>query len=217
MTRRHRGTRVTIRFEARLPHARWGPLFHVFRLEQPDVRLDWKPGGHPTRDRSLLDGADVGLFIEPPHEPGLVGVTLDASPMVVIVAAGDPLAHHAAVRAADILHRPFPGSPTLDPEWTSFWTLNEQRGSPPELTDDDVKTAEDALQVVATGRAIATAPACAAVGLAHPGVIALPLRDGPQVRTRLLWRSDDDNPIIDSLVDLATAWTGKGREDGPPP
>jgi DNA-binding transcriptional LysR family regulator len=137
--------------------------------------------------------------------------------MVVIVAAGDPLAHHAAVRVADIIHRPFPGSPTLDPEWTSFWTLNEQRGSPPELTDDDVKTAEDAMQVVAAGRAIATAPASVAVGLAHPGVIALPLRDGPQVRTRLLWRSDDDNPIIDSLVDLATAWTGNGRDDGPPP
>ena len=124
--------------------------------------------------------------------------------MVVIVAAGDPLAHDAAVRGADILHRPFPGSPTLDPEWTSLWTLNEQR-SPPELTDDDVKAAEDALQVVATGRAIATAPASVAAGLTHPGVIALPLRDGPQVRTRLLWRSDDDNPIIDWLVDLATA------------
>jgi DNA-binding transcriptional LysR family regulator len=209
--------RVTIRFEARLSHARWGPLFHVFRLEQPDVRLDWKPGGHPTRERSLLDGADVGLFLEPPHEPGLVGVTIDTSPMVVIVAAGDPLAHDAGVRVADILDRPFPGSPNLNPEWTSFWTLNEQRGSPPELTDDDVETAEDALGVVATGRAIATAPASVAIGLAHPGVIALPLRDGPQVRTRLLWRSGDDNPIIDSLVDLATAWTREGRDDRTPP
>ena len=110
MTRQHTRTRVTIRFEARLPHARWGPLFHVFRLEQPDVRLEWKPGGHPTRERSLLVGADVGLFLEPPHEPGLVGVTLDTSPMVVIVAAGDPLAHHVGVRVADILDRLFPAA-----------------------------------------------------------------------------------------------------------
>jgi DNA-binding transcriptional LysR family regulator len=216
MTSRHGRTRVTIHFEARLPHARWGPLFHVFRLEQPHVRLDWKPGGYPTRERSLLDGADVGLFLEPPHQPGLVGLTLDTSPMVVIVAAGDPLAHHAEPRVADILDRPFPGSPNLNPEWTSFWTLDEQRGSPPELTDDDVETAEDVLQVVATGRAIATAPASVAIGLPHPGVITLPLRDGPQVRTRLLWRAGDDDPIIDSLVDLATAWTRHGPEDRTP-
>ena len=93
--------------------------------------------------------------------------------MVVIVAAGDPLAHHVGVRVADILDRLFPRSPALNPESTSFWTLNMERGSPPELTDDDVKTAEDALDVVAAGRAIATAPASVAIGLAHPGVIAL--------------------------------------------
>jgi DNA-binding transcriptional LysR family regulator len=209
-------TPVTIRFEARLSQARWGPLFHVFRLEQPDVRLDWKPGGHPTLERPLLEGADVGLFLEPLDEPGLVGITIETSPMVVIVAAGDPLAHQVRVRVADILDRPFPRSPTLHPEWTSFWTLDKQRGGPPELTDDDVRTADDLLDVVAAGRAIATAPASVATGLAHPGVIALPLRDGPQVRTRLVWRSGDDNPIIGSLVELATAWTRDGREDRAP-
>jgi hypothetical protein len=45
-------------------------------------------------------------------------------------------------------------------------------------------------------------------------VVALPLSDGPPVRTDLVWRSDDDNPAVRSLVDLATAWTGRdGRED----
>ena len=168
MTARGATSQLTILFEARLPAARWGPLFHVFCLEHPDLRLKWQPIGLPTRGRSLLEGAAVGLFVEPPPEAGLSALTLDVSPMVVIVAAGDRLADHTELRVADILDRPFPGGPSLNPEWTAFWTLDEQRGGPATRTDDDVKTAEDGLAVIAAGRAIATLPTSIADGLAHP-------------------------------------------------
>jgi hypothetical protein len=132
--------------------------------------------------------------------------------MAVLVAVGDRLAHNTELRLADILDRPFPGGPNLNPEWTSFWTLDEQRGAPATRTDDDVKTAEDAFEVIAAGRAIGTLPTSIAHGVAHPGVIALPLRDGPPVRTRLVWGSNHDNPILEALLDLATAWTRDGRQ-----
>jgi hypothetical protein len=38
---------------------------------------------------------------------------------------------------ADVVDRPFPGSPNLNPERSSSG-LSKQRGGPPELTDDDV-------------------------------------------------------------------------------
>jgi DNA-binding transcriptional LysR family regulator len=202
---------VKIVFDARLPTARWGPLFHVFRLEHPDVRLEWQPIGLPIRGRSLLDGADVGLFIEPPSEAGSSALTLDVSPMAVLVAAGDRLAHSTELRVAEILDRPFPGGPNLNPEWASFWALDEQRGAPAPRTDDDVRTAEDGLEVIAAGRAIGTLPSWMVDGLPHPGVIALPLIDGPPVRTRLVWRSHSDDPDVDALVDLATVWTRDRR------
>jgi len=217
MTAEDASTRVAIRFEACLPHARWAPLFHVFRLERPDVRLDWRAAGFPARENSLLGDADVGLFVEPPAQDGLATLTLDVSAMAVIVPAGDRLAEHDRRRVADILDRSFPGSPSLHPAWTSFWTLAEQRGGPPRFTDDDVRTAEDALHVVAAGRAIATMAATVANGLAHPGVVALQLRDGPPVRTCLLWRPDDANPAVHALVDLATAWTQTRRTTRPGP
>jgi DNA-binding transcriptional LysR family regulator len=63
--------------------------------------------------------------------------------------------------------------------------------------------------VVASGAAIATVPASMSGGLPHPGVVALPLVDGPDVLTKLVWRAaDDGDPAVAALVDLATAWTG---------
>jgi DNA-binding transcriptional LysR family regulator len=211
MTAQGATRQLKIVFDAGVPTARWGPLFHVFRLEHPEVRLKWQPTGFPTRRRPLLEGADVGLFVEPAPEADRSAFTLDVSPMAVVVAAGDRLAHNTELRVGDILDRAFPGGPNLDPEWTSFWTLDEQRGGPAPRTADDVRSAEDGLEVIAGGRAIGTLPAWMADGLAHPGVVTLPLRDGPDVRTRLVWHSHSDNPIVDALLDLATVWARLGR------
>src|SRR4051794_14714623 len=96
--------------------------FHVFPLEQPGVGLEWRPRPFPARGGSLLEDVDVSLLLEPPRQDGICCLTLDVSPMVVLVAAGDPLAHHIEPEVAGILDRPFPGSPNLNPEWRSFWT-----------------------------------------------------------------------------------------------
>jgi DNA-binding transcriptional LysR family regulator len=206
--------RLTVAYQALLPHVRWGPLFHVYRLEQPDVLLQWLPTGFPTAEGSLLEGADVGLYLEPLPARGLRALTLDTSPMVVIAGAGESLAGGEELSVRDILDTPFPGAPRLDPRWTAFWTLDEQRGGPAPRTDDDVTNMDEALAAIASGRAIGTLPAWVAGGLAHPGVIALPLDDGPQVRTSLVFRTDDERAHVRALVDLATVWTGLGR-DGP--
>jgi DNA-binding transcriptional LysR family regulator len=202
-----------VAFDARLPQARWGPLFHVLRLERPTLTLDWHPVGFPQPGRPLLERADVGLFLQPPHEDGLTELTLDASPMVVVVAAGHRLADCDELEVADILGEPFPGGPNIHPGWCAFWSLDAHRGGPPPRTDDDVRTAEEGMTVVASGRAIATLPEWVAGGLTHPGVLSVPLRDGPRVETRLVWRSGDDDPVVRALVELATEWTRDTRPD----
>jgi DNA-binding transcriptional LysR family regulator len=205
-------TTLTVAFEVRLPHARWGPMFHVFCLEQGEVTLEWRPTEFPRDGRSLVEGADIGVFLHPPHEDGLRALTLDASPMAVVMAVGHRLAGHDELSVADVLDEPFPGGPSLDPAWSAFWTLDEQRGAPAKRSDDDVRCAEDGVAVVASGRAIATVPMWVPDGLTHPGVIALPLRDAPHAETRLVWRSDATSRAVRSLVELARAWT---RERGP--
>jgi DNA-binding transcriptional LysR family regulator len=206
-------TRVRIRYEARLPQARWGPLFHVFRLERPGVVLDWRANGFPMREQPLLGGVDAGLFLEPSLEPGLGALTLEVSPMAVVVGAGHPLAGHGELCVADILDQRFPGCPSLNPESVAFWTLDRLRGGPPALTGDDVRTADQLLEIVAEGRAVATFPTSVAGGLEHPGVVALRLVDGPMVTTRLVWHAADGNPHVRALVELAGAWTRTDRPD----
>src|ERR1700710_2589269 len=107
-----------------LPMARWGTLFHVLTLERPGLRLAWQPTGFPTRNRHLLEGADVGLFLEPPEEPGIAALTLGVSRICVVMAAGHRLARgNHELRVADVLDQPFPGHPDLHPEWAAFWSL----------------------------------------------------------------------------------------------
>jgi DNA-binding transcriptional LysR family regulator len=190
-----------------LPLARWGPLFHLLRVEQPDARLQWQAVGFPTVDRPLLAGADVGLFVAPPPEPDVRTLTIETSQMAVAMAAGHRLAFSPELTVADVLDEPFPWGPSLNPHWRAFWTLDDRRGGPPTLTEDDVRNAEQALDVVAEGRAIVTTAASLANGLPHPGVVALGLVDGPPVATRLVWRTETEHPALGRLVDLALAMT----------
>jgi DNA-binding transcriptional LysR family regulator len=205
--------RLRVAFEGGLPVGRFGPLFHVLCLEQPATRLEWTAVGFPTVSSPLLDGADVGLFTSPPVTEGLSALTLDESPMFVAMAVGHPLARRGEVRVADILDEPFPAGPDLQPEWRAFWTLDSARGGPPKV-GGEVANIEDGLELVVSGRAIATVAAWVPDGLAHPGLIAVPLVDGPSVATRLVWHSNDDRAIVRALLDLAAAWTGDRRRNG---
>jgi DNA-binding transcriptional LysR family regulator len=208
-------SQLRVAFDA-LPFARWGPLFQILCIEQPGVRLQWLAVGFPTRERSLLEGAEVGLFVGPPHETGLSALTIEASQMLVLMAVGHRLGRHHELSVADIVDEPFPGGSNLHPEWRAFWTLDRQRGGPPKLTDDRVENAEQWLHAVASGRAIGIVPATIASGLPHPGVVTVPLTDGPSVATRLVWRSDNENPLVRSLVDIAADMTAISKATEPP-
>ena len=135
--------------------------------------------------------------------------------MVVVMAVGHRLAQQDTLSVADVLDEPFPGGPNLRPEWKAFWTLDEQRGGPPQRTGD-ITGAQQGLQAVVAGRMIATVPDWVARGLAHPGVVALALTDGPPVTTCLVWRDDEQHPFVLRLVKLAAAWARDRRVDAAP-
>jgi DNA-binding transcriptional LysR family regulator len=200
-----------------MPFARWGGLFHVLCLEHPAAALEFTPVGFPTNGTSRLEGADVGLFVHPPRGSDLECLVLERSPMVVLMAAGYRLAkEHDELRVADVLDEPFPAGPSLDQAWTAFWTLDDFRGRPPKRSNGALRGVREGLDTVAAGQAVGTFPASMAAGLAHPGVVALPLVDGPLVETALVWRAGERHPLVGALVDVAAAMTlaGSGADAG---
>ena len=144
--------KLRVAFDA-LPLARWGSLFHVLLLERPEVRLEWLPREFPRDDRPLLDGADVGLFVEPPLDSGLDALSVGSSPMVVLMAVGHGLARHHELRVADILAEPFPDAPHLHREWKAFWSLDAYRGGPPRATILRAENLQNAITAIAHGDA----------------------------------------------------------------
>src|SRR4051812_47111542 len=203
---------LRVAFDA-LPLARWGSLFHVLLLERPGIRLKWMAREFPPDDQPLLDGADVGLFVEPPLDPGLGALTVGSSPMVVVMPAGHRLARHHELRVADVLAEPFFDAPHLNREWRAFWSLDAYRGGPPPATRLGAENLQSAITAIAGGDAIGTFAASLADGLPHPGVIWLPLIDGPMVATRLVWRAGDGHPVIRTLIDIARDMFGHTRGD----
>jgi DNA-binding transcriptional LysR family regulator len=202
--------RLRIAFDD-MPMARWGTLFNVLCLEHPTAALEFTPVAFPTDGSSRLEGADVGLFVNPPRGSGLERLVLERSPMVVLMAAGYGLAReHDELRVADVLDEPFPAGPPLDPAWTAFWTLDDLRRGPPRLAGGAVRGTREGVDAVAAGRAVATFPASMAAGLAHPGIVWLPLVDGPLVETALVWRTGTRHPLVGALVDLAAAMKSPG-------
>jgi DNA-binding transcriptional LysR family regulator len=203
---------LRVAFDA-LPLARWGSLFHVLLLERPGVRLEWLPREFPRDDRPLLDGAEIGLFVEPPLEQGLAALTVGSSPMVVLTSVGHRLARHHELRITDVLAEPFFDAPHLNQEWRAFWTLDSYRGGPPPAMRIGAENLQSVMTAIASGEAIGTFAASLADGLPHPGIIWLPLIDGPMVATRLVWRADDTSPAVRALVDIACDMLGDTRDD----
>ena len=148
---------MRVGFLSGFPLARWGPLFHVLCLERPGLQIAWLPLPFPRQDAPLLAGADVGLLLQPPVRPGLATLTLDVSPMVVVVAVGHPLAQREELRVADVVGARFPRhDAALDREWAAFWTLDAKRGGTPATADTEVDSMGEGLEAVASGAAIAT-------------------------------------------------------------
>jgi len=114
----------------------------------------------------------------------------------VLMAAGHRLARHHELRVADVLAEPFPDAPHLHRVWRAFWSLDAYRGGPPPAAPLEAGNLQSGITLIARGDAIGTFPASLADGLPHPGVIWLPLIDGPMVATRLVWRAGDANPMI---------------------
>jgi DNA-binding transcriptional LysR family regulator len=178
-------------------------MFHLLRRQHPDAELLWRALEYPVAGRPPLEDADVGLLVEPQTGSDLDTLILCTEERLVAVALNHPLAARGKLTVSEVLDQPFPGSSDVDPRWQAFWTLDRERGGPPKWSDDRVENEAQAIDAVASGRAIATVTAGVGNSLNHPGIATIPLIDARRAAVKLVWRAGDGNPLVAALVQIA--------------
>jgi DNA-binding transcriptional LysR family regulator len=200
---RTRSLTLAVGFEGQ-PLGRWAPLFHRLCSEHPAAHVSWQRLGFPREGQAPLDGVDVALLTAPTPHPGLATLVLQRDPVVVMMGAGHPLAERQELKVADVLDETFlAADPSVDRRWNSVWSLDRERGGPAVVTDENIATAEEGADLVAAGRAIATATASLGAAYPHPGIVTIPLADADPVPICLVWQEQHPNPLVDALVAIA--------------
>jgi len=161
-----------------------------------------------TRAGERLYGkADVALCFSPTPDPQLQVHTLRVEPRVLLVADNHPLATRRELSVAEVLDETFPGyHPSIDQRWVAYWRLDDCReGIPARVTADRALNPQEVAAIIASGRAVSTAPASSAVGILPRlrSVVAIRLSDASPTELTLVWRAEIRNALVDALVATA--------------
>jgi DNA-binding transcriptional LysR family regulator len=183
-------------------------LFRSFSSAHPDVEIFFRELSAPRGSTALwLQQVDVALCQSPTPHPDVNALVLREEGRMVLAGEGHPLAGREELSVADVIDELFVGThPSLEPVRAGFWRLDDHRGGPAHTTSDRTENAQEWIAVVASGRAIMTAPAATAERFlgSMPGIATIPLRDAYPSALALVWHKLTENPNVDSLVAIAT-------------
>lgn len=167
----------------------------------------WKQT-HPTENLELsrIDDESAGLAAGKVDLAILRGTVPDGpwrrrtilhEARLAVVAVDNPLASRDSVTLADLSAYPLvvnskSGTTTLD-----LWPAGQR---PAEVVT--VHNTDEWLVIVAAGPAVGVTSTATEAAYPHPGVVYLPLSDGPALRVSLVWPEPVTHPSVDDLIDF---------------
>jgi DNA-binding transcriptional LysR family regulator len=185
-------------------------LFAAFAALHPDVEVSFRELTFPSNSLAAwLEEVDLGLCFALAPDTGVHAHALRTEPRAVVAAKSNPLARRSDLSVSEVLDETFVGfHPTVDPSWVGFWHLDDHRGEPaPRVTSDRTINPQEMAAIIASGRAIITAPESNArnVTKALAGVSVIRLRDARPAELSLVWHRNAANMLVDALVATARA------------
>ena len=166
---------------------------------------------------------DVALCQTPALDPEIRVHPVRREQRTLVVDSGHRLAGRSEAAVAEALDETFIGyHPDVQRAWAALHTLDAVRGGPPQVqTEDQVASALQMLGVFATTTAVTTLPLADAL-LVLPRISAVPLSDADPAVLSLIWRVEDEHPLVAALVELsgadpATGVSTNGVAQAPPP
>lgn len=143
---------------------------------------------------------DLAFMRTPILDSRLELIPLFEEPLVAVVSNKSELSDAKELSIEDLLDQPFAVAAEGAPrEWASFWSLDENRGSPSRV-GGTVKTIYESLSTVAYCNAVDTYPATATRQYSHPGVTYVPLRDAPFSQLSIATVKDKPNNELINLL-----------------
>jgi DNA-binding transcriptional LysR family regulator len=185
-------------------------LIMSFGQAHPNADLSFQDLPFPCgTTRSWLEPVDVALCQTPTLHEDIRVHPVRSEPRTLVTYAGHRLAGRDEVELADVLDETFISyHPDVQPAWAAFHSLDDHRGGPPAAqTSDHVLTALQMLGIIATTRAVTVLPMADAklIELALPEVVAIPVRNADPAVVSLVWRTEDQHPLVSGLVELSGA------------
>ena len=154
-----------------------------------------------------LSTVDVAACHAPPADPAVWSEVLRVEPCMVLAPTRHPLAAMDELNVADVLDETFVGfHPSVAPEWSAFWNLDDHRGGPPlKVTPDLATNPQEVLAALSMRDAITTVPSSAARVLTSPmaGVRTIPLLGAHPARIVLLGHEARRNPLVATMLEFA--------------
>ena len=200
-------------------------LFAAFTEAHREVEVCFRELSRPKHTTpAWLEPVDVALCFSPTPHPDVELQPLRSEPRAAVMARSHRLATRSELVLADVLKETFCGNhSSLEPVRAAFWNLDDHRGSPAHTTADEARNAHEAIAVIASGRAITTAPYSAAMTflVLMPSVVAIPLRDADPTVLTLVSHKHRHNPLVESIVAMARALgngaSGRSRTEASSP
>ncbi|MFG2415455.1 LysR family transcriptional regulator [Streptomyces goshikiensis] len=152
-------------------------------------------GGFGDQPRALRDGlADVALVLCPMDDRGLDSEPLITEPVLVAMAATDPLAARTQLCLADLAGRNLPSGAPAD----AGRAAPRQPGA-----TGPASNLSEIFNLVETGSIVFFAPASVARRNPRPGVAYRPVSDLPNCTLAIAWPQDARSPAVAALVRVA--------------
>jgi DNA-binding transcriptional LysR family regulator len=171
------------------------PAVRELRRQYPDADVRTRYLQWSEVQTALLEHHVDAAVARLPFPTGQLDVTvLYDEPRVLVVPADHRLAGKESVALDDIADEPLPRS--LDPAWNAFWRIDPRPDGRPAPDGPLVTTAEDKIELIAGGQAVAIIPATAFVGNARPDLVAIPLDGVEPSHVALATRAGDRGRLV---------------------
>jgi DNA-binding transcriptional LysR family regulator len=182
----------------------------AFTRAHPEIDLRYRELPFPLASTSdWLADVDLVVCHLPPEDPLVWTQTLRREGRSALLSKRHPLAGRGQLHVASLLDETFIGfSPSVDPDWAGFWSLDDHRGEPPpRLTSDQATNPHEVLAALAVRDAVTIVPETVGrlILTAAVEVVAVPVVDAEPCTIVLAGRNDRRSPHVGVLREFAGA------------